>query len=110
MDANNSLSYKVKEYFIQKYNYFLGNDFRGYRVESGFKYGCDYILYDNDEQTHKHGEALLFVNQPNSCINLSHQLTSFIRLASIVHKKAYFAYCLENEVFLLFLILIRFVL
>ena len=100
MDANNSLSYKVKEYFIQKYNYFLGNDFRGYRVESGFKYGCDYILYDNDEQTHKHGEALLFVNQPNSCISLSHQLTSFIRLASIVHKKAYFAYCLDNEVFL----------
>ena len=73
-------------------------------VKCGFKYGCDFILYkENDPQKfkdkkHEHGEYLVLVHQENSCEDLSLKIASFVRLASIVHKKAIFTYVSDNKV------------
>lgn len=69
---------------------------RGYTVESGFKYGCDFILYRQTSNKHEHGEIVVLVHHPDSCEPIQCKMTSFVRLASIVHKKAYFVY-MEND-------------
>lgn len=71
---------------------------RGYVVQSGFKYGCDFILYKQMKRKHEHGEALVLIHNNSSIEVLSSVIASFVRLASIVRKKAYLAFCIDSQV------------
>lgn len=72
----------------------------GYSVKSGYQYGCDYILYEKKGEDHSHGTALVLIHDPDSAIQIDDEMRSFSRLASIVHKKAYYVVFHENTVFL----------
>lgn len=72
-------------------------------VQSGFKYGCDFILYKQTEKKHDHGEALVLIHNNSSIELLSSVITSFVRLASIVRKKAFLAFCTDSQVSIILL-------
>lgn len=95
-----SLIDQVKGHFINKYIFWGLLDCRGFRLESGFKYGCDFILYknQNEAENHEHGEALVLIHRDCSSEQVHLEIASFLRLASIVRKKAYFVYAKGNRV------------
>lgn len=71
---------------------------RGSIVKNGFQYGCNFILYEAKSDIHDHGHSLVLVHNPESIQSVEQEITSFVRLASVVHKKAIFAFSDENEV------------
>ena len=71
---------------------------RGDIVKDGFQYGCDYVLYYQNNEKHQHGYALVFVHDPTSSIPIKQEITSLSRIASLVHKKAYYAVLTDTKV------------
>lgn len=71
---------------------------RGSVVKNGFQYGCNFILYEAKSDIHDHGHSLVLVHNPESIQSVEQEITSFVRMASVVHKKAIFAFSDENEV------------
>ena len=59
-------------------------------MKDGFQYGCNFILYDKGTDNHSHGHSLVLVTDSLDTEPIEHTITSFVRMASIVHKKAVF--------------------
>lgn len=67
-------------------------------MKDGFQYGCDFILYHKNNEKHQHGYALVFIQNPRTTVHIRKEITSCSRIASIVHKEAYYAIWNEKEV------------